>query len=657
MLFSCSRQKENLSTTKLDKHFSEAYNLELSREFRIKHIDSALNIVSQQPEKDSLKIKNTFKVANRYYALLEYEKYFNVTKEVLSLAIKKNDTLQVAKAEYYLGDYYFDTSKNDSAFYYYQKAKKKYEKSTDKYNLAITTLHLARVLLFEKDFLGSEIETIKSLQIANNLNDKDLIYECYDNLGRVLEGQKNFTKSLEYFFKSLEQLKKNDKNVNSTLLEAQAYNNIGHVYLSQNSFNQALEYYKKGLQNNEIKELHPSLYAWILDYFAYTNFKLRNKNVLPDFNEALKIRDSINDVAGKINSRIHLTEYFLENKDTLKAEKLNKEAYTLAKEANYNKEVLTTLDFFTKIRPKQGLQYAQEYIKLSDSLQEQERKTRNKLARIEFETDEIILEKEAITNQKSIIILVSVVLLFIGSLLYIILYLRSREKQLLFTQQQQQANEKIYQMMLEQQTKLDEAKKSEKKRIARELHDGVMNKLASTRLNLFVLNKKTDEATIKKCLPHINEIQNIEKEVRSIAHELTSELVSENNFKSVLVNFFNGQKEVLNSKFKYTIDDAIYWEEIDTKVKLNIYRVLQEALQNINKYAEAKNTTVTIANEDEKVVVKIVDDGKGFDVKKKKNGIGITNMYERAQESNANLNIISEINKGTEITLTLNKFS
>jgi signal transduction histidine kinase len=652
---SCNREENNWhNPSKLDRHFAEAYNLKLSREERVKHVDSAYRIVNQHAVTDSLKLKNVFKVANRYFTLLQYEDYFKTSKNALQLSKRLKDTLQIAKAEYYLGDYYFYKFQNDSAYYFYLRAKDKYEKSTDQYNLAVTTLHIARVLLFEKDFLGSEIETINALKIAKEIGDNELIYQCYDNLGRVLEGQKNFKKSLEYYFKSLEYLKRSDVNVNSLLLEVQAYNNIGHVFLNAKYFEQALESYKKALQVKETKELHPGLYASVLSLYAYTNFKLKN-GAINDFKTALKIRDSINDIAGKINSRIHLTEYYLEKKDTLKAKVLNQEAYQLAKASNYNKEVLTTLDFFTKIEPKKGLQYAQEYIKLSDSLQEQERNTRNKLARIEFETDQIIIEKEAITNKLSTIVLISLVLFSIGSLLYVILYLRNREKQLLLDQQQQQANEKIYQMMLEQQSKIDEARISEKRRIARELHDGIMNKLASTRLNLFVLNKRKDEETIEKCLPHINEIQNIEKEVRSIAHELTNATFVENNFKNVLTDFLTGQKQLFDNKFEFTIEETISWETIDTKVKMNLYRILQEALQNIYKYAQAQNVWIIIYKEEESIVVSIEDNGKGFNLNKKKKGIGIQNMYERAKAIQADFNIITKENKGTKIMLTLPK--
>ena len=184
-----------------------------------------------------------------------------------------------------------------------------------------------------------------------------------------------------------------------------------------------------------------------------------------------------------------------------------------------------------------------------------------------------------------------------------------------------------------------------------------MNKLASTRLNLFVLNKKTDEDTIQKCLPHINEIQNIEKEVRSIAHELTAESYSNNNFKNILIDFLNNQKSLFEANFNYHIDETILWETIDTKIKMNLYRILQEALFNVNKYAEANEVNVVMEFRNNQLYFEIEDDGRGFDVTKKKKGIVIKNMQERAEDINADFKIISKLNKGTKISLVLNKLN
>lgn len=69
-----------------------------------------------------------------------------------------------------------------------------------------------------------------------------------------------------------------------------------------------------------------------------------------------------------------------------------------------------------------------------------------------------------------------------------------------------------------------------------------------------------------------------------------------------------------------------------TRLKLTLYRILQESLQNINKYANAKHITVELKKEDEHILLKITDDGTGFDVNTKKKGIGLQNMQSRVDE-------------------------
>ena len=144
---------------------------------------------------------------NRFFILLEYEKYKETTNNILKIAERNKDTLSIAKAESYLGDYFFSLSKNDSAFYYYLKSEKKFNRKKDKSSLAEAILHKAYILLFEKDFVGSESETIKVLNIAKDLKNNSLIYECYINLGSSLSGLGNYEKALEYYQKSLVQIK------------------------------------------------------------------------------------------------------------------------------------------------------------------------------------------------------------------------------------------------------------------------------------------------------------------------------------------------------------------------------------------------------------------------------------------------------------------
>jgi len=649
-----SNEKNPVIPKKLDAYFENSSNVNLDKEIRLKYIDSAKNIIQEASENDSIKIKNYFKLANRYFILLEYDKYKETTTKILDISESINDSLNIAKAEYYLGDYYFSLSKNDSAYYYYLAAEKKYKKINDKLNLANTKLHKAYILSYEKDFLGSESETIKVLSIAKELKDEYLIYESYANLGSSLSGLGDYEKALEYHQKALLQIKKIEDENYKPLLQAQTLNNIGFVYLSINKFNEASQIFEEGLKINNLKEIQPVLYTSLLDNFAYSRFKINKNEGLKDFQTALAVRDEIDDVYGKINSRIHLTEYYLSQNDTLKAIQLNSEANKLAKESHYNKEVLITLDFYTKLIPEEGLSYARDYIKLNDSLQKQERATRNKLARIEFETDEIISEKETLSNQRKIILIMSLLIISFGFLLYIILYQRSKHKELVFNQQQQESNEEIYRLMLNNQEDIDEVRSNVKRNIALELHDNILNRLASTRLNLFAISRRQDEETIKKALEHIDSIRVIEQEIRAFSHELHRESeINKSNFKNILEELLKNQKETYSAECNCDIffDEAM--NNMSPEIKMNVYRIIQEAFNNINKYANATKIGLALDVDEGFLYLEINDNGTGFNVKKVKNGIGLKNMKSRAEAMKGEIFIASEKGKGTNIKLKI----
>lgn len=653
ILIGCnSNEDKAINQKKLDAYFENSSNINLDKVTRLKFIDSAEQLIENSNYSDSLKIKNYFKIANRYFGVLEYEKYKEITNKVLEISKSNKDSLNIARAEYYLGDYYFSTSKNDSAYYYYLEAEKKYENLNDKPNLASTKLHKAYILSYEKDFIGSEIETVKVLNVAKEIKDQELIYECFAHLGRSLSGLGNYEKALEYHQKSLSQIK-NIKNENyKPILQAQAINNIGFVYLNLGKFKEAGEIFAEGLKINNLKEIQPVLYISLVDNYAYSRFKINKNEGLNGFKTALELGDEIDDIYSKINIRVHLVEYYLSKNDTTIALQYNEEANRLAKESNYNKELLQTLDFYTELKPKEGLKYAKEYIKISDSLQQQERLTRNKLARIEFETDEIIVEKEAISNRFRIILISSLLIISFGILFYIILYQRSKHRELLFSQEQQMANEEIYKLMLDKQDELEEAKKKEQLRISQDLHDNILNKLASIRFNLFALTQKPDETVIKRSIEYIDKIQSVESEIRTVAHELNFEsFLNKGNFKSILEQLLQNQKETYDTICESTIssDEAI--ESLSALVKMNIYRIIQETLNNINKHAKATLISITLSIDEGFLYLSIKDNGVGFKVSKLKSGIGLKNMESRAVSINGRLKISSEINKGTKVSL------
>jgi signal transduction histidine kinase len=92
---------------------------------------------------------------------------------------------------------------------------------------------------------------------------------------------------------------------------------------------------------------------------------------------------------------------------------------------------------------------------------------------------------------------------------------------------------------------------------------------------------------------------------------------------------------------------------LNNTAKINLYRILQETLQNCNKYAKAKAINVDFKSVDENIVLTVSDDGLGFDLNKKKKGIGLKNMVARAEESGGKYEINSLIDQGTSTTVII----
>ena len=326
------------------------------------------------------------------------------------------------------------------------------------------------------------------------------------------------------------------------------------------------------------------------------------------------------------------------------------EALELADQVENNRDKLETLLLLSKVDKKNSNKYLNEYVHFNDSLYVEERKIRNKFTRIRFETDEYIEETEKLSEQNIFIIVGSVLSLLLLAFAYIVRVQRARNKELIFESEQQKSNEEIVALMRKQQSKLEEGRLKERHRISEDLHDGVLGKIFGTRLGLGFLNVNGDEATIEKHKFYIDELQNIEKEIRTISHELKSEiLASKENFSKIIKDLIEDKSKIGNFEYSFESDNTINWEILDDAIKVNFYRIIQEALQNIIKYAKANIVKVAIEIKNENITLEIEDNGIGFNVARKRSGIGLKNMKSRAKKMNGHFLVESNIEGGTTI--------
>lgn len=289
-----------------------------------------------------------------------------------------------------------------------------------------------------------------------------------------------------------------------------------------------------------------------------------------------------------------------------------------SREIQNSRAILASLKQLGIVEPQKASIYSEEYIRINDSLQSAERKSKDKFARIEYETDEIIQQKDKLAEQNRNILFFFGLVVMIGILLFVIKNQRSKTKELMLKQAQQKANEDIYNLMLYQQNKIEEGRANEKVRIAQELHDGILGRLFGARLNLDSLNKRQDEDAIVSRNNYLVELKNIEQDIREISHDLNREKHAlNNNFIGIVNNLIEQQETVSQAKVSFVVDMEIEWEKIENYIKINLYRILQEALLNINKYAQAENVRIEIIKQEKTLKLTVTDDGVGFSVSKK----------------------------------------
>ena len=193
----------------------------------------------------------------------------------------------------------------------------------------------------------------------------------------------------------------------------------------------------------------------------------------------------------------------------------------------------------------------------------------------------------------------------------------------------------------------------ERYEIGTELHDNVCQILASSQLSLEMLRDNLPPESVQWFDKSKQFINLALEEIRNISHRLApsffDETTIEDTFKELLDNF--------NTEKKYNIhldiDFGKVKKKLSSEIQLNLYRILQEQMRNIVKYAHASHINVALIIEPNKLVFLIEDDGVGFDYQLAKRGIGLANIRRRAELFSGSMEIISKVNEGCKLMVQI----
>ena len=203
-------------------------------------------------------------------------------------------------------------------------------------------------------------------------------------------------------------------------------------------------------------------------------------------------------------------------------------------------------------------------------------------------------------------------------------------------------------------SKIIEAQEEERKRIAKDIHDGIGQMLTALKFNIEGINIDNTAAIPKK----IEDLKNLSKEliqgVRMATFNLTPPELTDHGIVSALQTLTSKLAKLTNKNIIFE-NTSNFNGRFDSLTEINLYRISQEAVNNAIKYAESNFILVKMNHSEHLLSISIEDDGKGFELeeidRKATKGMGLIFMEERIKYINGRLFITSKKGMGTKITI------
>lgn len=474
--------------------------------------------------------------------------------------------------------------------------------------------------LADKSFGLALSEYQKGLEKISFAKDSLWIAHCYLNLGAINYKLFNDDEALydykmaAYFFNQ----------VNEPLFVSDVKSNIGLVYKGRGNLDSASFYYQQAR----------------LDFIDQGNL-VNWTNV--DMNLAAVYEES--------NSMKAI--YFLEEADSL----------ALLVGNNVQRSIIH--EFLYRIYSRFGdaenaLKHLEKYVGIKDSLlsddfKSEELDVRYKTSRqkelIEKQKNENLRKELALSQSKFekqvlwVVLLVAVLMVF--SLVMVGWY-RKRVQGVIQKQREKINAQKIEQLRKEQAVRTFEAllkgQEKERGRISEDLHDRLGSTLSAVRMQIEAYGENEEVRGKHDVEKLLGVVDRAIEETRSISHNLVSGVLANFGLEAALHELqenFNVSERV---KVHLEIDGV---NSVDSGLEVEIFRVVQEILNNALKHAESENIWIKGGLKDDCLEIEISDDGKGFDFEQKTTGLGLKNIAVRIERLKGNLDITSHLGGGT----------
>ncbi len=629
-------------------------------------ISFSFHIVSQENSKlDSLK-NNLSKFTDTLlidaldeisweYKYVNMDSAFAYSKKALKLSKKINFKKGIANSYNTLGSNFEYISKLDSALFYYEKSLSIKEDIKDAIGIANSLNNIGIIYDEKGDYINALETYFKALKIyENNTTSFDKVPMVLVNIGIVYKKQKEFKKVLEYYQKALKIYKENNYDVGIVITTG----NIGGVLLKLKLYRESVNY------STEAKKMYSDL--GYKRYVPYMNIQIANaKDSLGYYTESrslylesIRIFEKENNIYELADATIGLSNNYLKSNQFSKSKKEAEKVLKLAIENNFNEIKIRALQLLAKVNfklknYKNAYLNALEYNKVKDTIFENEKTKAILELETKYQTEK--KEKELLktrTEKAETELKLSktrswIFILIGGLLIAVILFFAINQRNKRKAEQQiTQEKERGFKAIID-------AQEQERSKIARELHDGVVQQIGSIILksrNVFKKKEIEEDKEVKEILTRLN---NSSEDLRNISHQMMPRALSELGLVAAIDDLLKGSLAYVN--INYSFEHFNLKERLQEKIEITLYRITQELVNNIIKHSKATSVSVQLINSADHIIFIVEDDGIGIDHKKSKKGMGFSNIKSRLEIVNGEANFDKSPEKGTLVTIKIKK--
>lgn len=474
---------------------------------------------------------------------------------------------------------------------------------------------------------------LESVRIFEALGDSGNLAICYNTISSVYQKERDWEASFRYgqlAFQIADRL-------GFEYARGGAAGNLGVACESLGRFDESIAWYEIARQSFELAGSKPDL-ATVANNLGFVYRKKGDLDrALTNYHLALNMAEEMGERNGIAHYSANLGGIYNAQKNYAVAKTMFDRALHIAEQEGLGRVRLQCYDGLAEIAARQGrneesVQLFRRYIDLKDSLYNEERsaqlaemRTRYDSEKKERENSFLKAENELKDRRNRAIATGSASALVLLSLSGVLLYQSRRRAQEIRFQRE---------LLLERERGLIavfDATEEERRRIARDLHDGIGQQLSGLKLGWDGLRHQLSDRDQTKTdqLRRLSEVlDESAKEVRNLSHQMMPRTLQERGLLVALEDMV--RKSFAFSDVTYRIEHfQVEHARFSTRVEIGMFRIAQELVNNILKHSGANAVTIQLLRNKDRLILITEDNGKGFSPDQKADGIGMLNVASR----------------------------